>query len=104
MSENETTNLEPFELKAIAMERLGNSTKAFLKTELGEYLFEKATVDLMEASGSMLDINPHDTKAMAKAQVKANTARNFKVWLSEAIEEGEAAGIELDNLINNEEQ
>jgi hypothetical protein len=85
-------NTEQELLKTI---QLGIEAEAFLSTDTGKYLVERANEELQAAQASLMDINPSDYAGIALLQAKAYQALNFKQWLLEALSDASYAEQQL---------
>jgi hypothetical protein len=75
--------------------QLGIEAEAFLSTDLGRYLLDKADQELEDAQNKFLELLPNDSAGLLQLQSQAKRAINFKSWLSEAISTGIYAEQEL---------
>lgn len=79
--------------------RLGESTRSFLRTPLGEYLVGRAQIEMAEAKDALVRIDPHSwfsRRKFARAQAQHAVAEQFLRWLNEAIVNGDSALMQLD--------
>jgi hypothetical protein len=72
---------------------LGKKCQEFLNTDVGRYLHGVAAQEVQTCASYLLDCDPDDAKAIRAIQSRAKGAHNFIVWLNEAIENGEQAGL-----------
>ncbi|RKX24368.1 MAG: hypothetical protein DRP45_08355 [Candidatus Zixiibacteriota bacterium] len=90
-----TADEEDYSLFAEAM--LGEGAETFLRTELGRYLTGCAKQEIEDCSYQLLTVAPWRKRKIAAIQAKAGTAKNFLVWINEAISAGHNAHQQLSN-------
>lgn len=74
---------------------LGADCEAFLNTELGKYLLEKANTELEQAQAQLLTVSATNPIEILKLQSQGLRAISFKTWLLQAISDGQYAEGEL---------
>jgi len=77
--------------------QLGIEAEAFLSSELGKFLLDKANAELDQANAEWIKLLPSQTNELLKLQMQATRAIEFKQWLIEAISTGHYAESELKN-------
>jgi hypothetical protein len=70
---------------------LGIDAVAFLKTDIGRYLLNKAEEDRTDALADLVDVDPSNTEQIRALQSIIKRADSFQFWISEAIEAGKNA-------------
>ena len=86
------------ERELFARARLSESVLDFLRSDVGRYLHGRAKLELEEAKDQLLDCNPFSfwgRRKMRKIQMRAEVARSFMRYVSDAITDGEIAYQEL---------
>jgi hypothetical protein len=78
---------------------LGRMIQDFLGEDIGNYLLARAQQDEQSALERLTHIHPWRHRAISKAQGDVRNARNFQVWLADAITEG----VEATKLLSGEE-
>ena len=79
--------------------RLGEATRSFLRTPLGEYLVGRAQLEMAEAKDALVRIDPHgwfSRRKYARAQAQHAVAEQFLRWLNDAIVNGDSAFMQLE--------
>jgi hypothetical protein len=71
--------------------RLGIEVEAFLRTPVGKYLHSKALSEIEAATELLIEAQPDDERKNREIRNQIHVARMFLVWMSEAINVGEAA-------------
>lgn len=69
----------------------GLDCKAFMDSQIGRYLTQRANEEIDKALQALKDADPEDAKAIRKLQNDAHCAENFLLWMGEAVTEGENA-------------
>jgi hypothetical protein len=85
--------------------RLGEATRSFLRSPLGEYLVGRAQIEMDEAKDRLVRINPHSwfsRRSYARVKAEYEVAHQFLRWLNDAIVNGDAALTQLESLDENE--
>jgi hypothetical protein len=77
---------------------LGDKAKAFMESDLGLYIQDKARMDEAAAIQKLRIVDPDDTKAVRKAQNDAEIPGMAVYWLLDAINQRD------DILLENESQ
>jgi hypothetical protein len=77
--------------------QLGIEAEAFLSTDLGRFLLDKADQELEDAQNKFLTLSTGDDAGLLQLQSQAKRAINFKSWLAEAISNGIYAEQELND-------
>lgn len=70
---------------------VGELARQFLEKELANHLVRKAHEDVEVALSELLDLDPHEARAVTQVQMKIRTALTAIQWLNEAIIEGAKA-------------
>lgn len=83
------------DLKLLAQVRLGVEVTQRLGPVLSEYLETQAQEARLRALEKLEKISPTDSAAISILQVEAQSARNALQWLSNAVQRGELAEVEL---------
>ena len=88
----------------IAQVHIGDQAKAFLQSDLGQYLKGVASQDLQAAKDALFLLNPHEYKelvplqnAILAIQKKGQMALDLDGYLSEAITNGQQALHQLES-------
>lgn len=71
--------------------RLGIDAEAFLASELGKHLMQRAEDDIEDATAALIGIAPDDVRGNTMLRNRIYVARQFKHWMIEAIQQGRAA-------------
>ena len=87
-----TENPNPLE-KAIAF---GFRVEAFLQSDIGRYLVQRADEEIEEAVEELKRVSPEHTAVIRALQGKIHVAESVQFWLAEAIQEGANAMQELN--------
>lgn len=77
--------------------QLGMETEAFLRSDLGKMLLNRAAQELEQGYQGLLTVLPSDTDTLLKLQSQCLRAIHFQQWLNEAITSGEYAERELSD-------
>ncbi|MDD5084198.1 MAG: hypothetical protein PHT88_04725 [Candidatus Moranbacteria bacterium] len=77
--------------------QLGIEAEAFIHTDLGKFLIDKADDDLQRGYEGFLSLTPGDTDGLLMLQSQCQRAIHFKSWLLEAISSGHYAESELSD-------
>lgn len=67
---------------------LGEQLDNFWRSDVGNFVLAKAEREYIMALGSLVEVDPSDTKAILKHQSDAKRASSIKQWLSEGITQG----------------
>ena len=87
---------EQRELQQIrAQVAFGMDVEAFMQSQIGRYLQEKANADRDAAMEALIDVDADDPSAVRKLQMDARCATNVLLWLGEAVSEGQNAALQL---------
>jgi len=78
----ENTNLLE---RAIA---LGFEAEAFLQSDIGRYLIERADDEIDTALDELKRADPEDAKTIRRLQGDIKVAESIQYWLAEAIQDG----------------
>jgi len=84
----------------IAEAEIGDDARKFFESDLGKTLLGMADQDVRMAQEGLEDVEPTDTKKITSLQNQAKNARNFRKWLEELIDKGNAA-LEIWRQRNN---
>jgi len=87
-----TENTNPLE-RSIA---LGFQVEAFLQSDVGRYLVQRADEEIEEAVEELKRVSPEHTAVIRALQGKIHVAESIQFWLAEAIQEGANAMQELN--------
>jgi len=85
---------------------LGEQVRAFLCSEVGQYLHGRARMDFEAAKEELFDLDPYTNEGRAeyaRLKIEGCAAQNFLKWCADAIINGDAATRQL-NEIGNEER
>ena len=77
--------------------QLGIEAEAFLSTDLGRFLVDKADQELEDGLQGFLNLSTDDKDGLLQLQSQCKRAINFKSWLAEAINTGIYAERELND-------
>ncbi len=94
------------ERELFARALLNEQVRKFLSSEVGRYLHGRARADLIECQNKALECDPSGIwgwagrRKLRALQLRANCARRFMSYLSDAITDGEQALSELDQYRN----
>lgn len=69
----------------------GRQVEDFLETDIGQYLQERASQEILEGERLLRTVDPFDSKAVMAAQNKVVVAETLMSWLAEAIQKGQLA-------------
>jgi hypothetical protein len=67
---------------------IGIEAEKFLLTPLGKHLWKFAAKDVNEATHTLINASPVDSKTISEAQVVARSASNFHLWIQQTIDAG----------------
>jgi hypothetical protein len=79
----------------------GQEVEAFMKSPIGRYIVACAARDIEQARDEFQNVDPHDTKAIVAAQIRAKVPAAVMAWLGHAVQSGQIAAT---NAINAEAQ
>lgn len=71
--------------------QIGDKARAFLSSELGQHIADRAQVEIDDALEKLANVNPIDSEAVRKHQNDLHRAESALMWLAEAIQNGDAA-------------
>lgn len=74
---------------------LGFQVEAFLQSDIGRYLVERAEAQVEEAVEQLKRADPEDTRRLRAIQHDIHVAEAIQYWLAEAIQAGINAQQEL---------
>lgn len=87
-----TTNQELRDLtQTRAQIAFGLDVQAFMRSEIGEYLTQRANDHREAALEALAAADPEDTKGIRQLQNVVQCAQDFLLWMGEAVTEGENA-------------
>jgi hypothetical protein len=69
----------------------GIDAKAFMQSNIGVYLQQRANNDIEVAMDGLATVDPTNTNAIRALQNDIKCAGNFLTWMAEAVTEGESA-------------
>ena len=78
--------------------RLGIDAEVFAKSDVGQYMISKAQMEIDAEMSALVDADPEDHKLGREIRNKIHVARMFLSWLNEAIQVGEHACAQLNEL------
>lgn len=81
---------EPDALILEALE-LGEETRHFLNSRLGQHIVKRAEADIASALLFLQTVDPDDSKAIRNLQNKIFIARSIPDWIDEAVKSAEQA-------------
>lgn len=73
----------------------GFEVEAFLKSDIGQYLINRAEGEIETAVEELKHVEPEDTTAVRNIQTRIKVAESVLYWLAEAISAGNLAQQEL---------
>jgi hypothetical protein len=92
----------------IATEALGDEAKAFVKSDLGQYLSGIAEQDVNEAKRELFKLDPYSIHSLpelqakiASIQMRAKVALQIDGYINEAITRGIQASQQLDQEVDD---
>lgn len=88
---SETPELNPL-LKAVD---LGFQAEAFLQSDVGRYLVQRAEAQVDEAVEALKQADPEDAKGIRNLQGVIAVAEAVQYWLADVIQQGENAQQQL---------
>lgn len=77
---------------------LGDETKQFIESKLGNFLIEHARADAFDAMNTLKSIEPTKSIEIRELQNILQRAENFEAWLAEAYQAGQNAEEQLQQL------
>lgn len=75
----------------MASAELGDEAKRFAESDLGRCMFCIASQEVAIAQERMESVDPDDAKKIREIQNEIKLHRNFRQWVLELIDKGEAA-------------
>lgn len=78
-----------------AKETLGEKVVAFLQSDVGRYLTERAATEERDALEKLATVEPTDSKLIREIQNEAWRANSFVGWLQEAVNDAVSAHITM---------
>ena len=93
---------EEIESKELLLHRaaFGKQVEQFLNTDIGKYLMNRATDEVIDAFSEFKKCDARDGKTIEKVQNKIYRAESFKQWLTDAVLDGVTAY----NIIEDREE
>jgi uncharacterized FAD-dependent dehydrogenase len=82
------------ELEAVIT--LGMDAEAFMRSNVGRYLAQRAAEEIEVARTSLETVDPEDAKAVRDLQFVIAVARATTSWMKEAIDDGRNAAEQLE--------
>lgn len=76
---------------------LGFQAEAFLQSDLGRYLVQRAEGQVEEAVEALKQVDPEDFKSVRGLQNMIHVAESIQYWLADAIQAGMNAQAELQD-------
>jgi len=76
---------------------LGFQVEAFLQSDIGRYLVQRAEAQVDEYVESLKRVDPDDPRQIRSIQHNINVAEAIQYWLADAIQSGINAQAELHN-------
>lgn len=90
---------QPFENEiALDKARLGIEAEAFLDSNLGRYLMERAELEIEIATQELIATEPTEIALCIRIRNRILVTELFQNWLTEAVQEGKVASQELERL------
>ncbi len=86
--------LPPEELN-MQLIRLGVEAEAFMGSELGEYLKDRAELHKLQHMQLLYEASPEDKKANVINRIEISAADKFIEWMNEAVNSGRTAHMQL---------
>ena len=83
---------------ALDIARLGIEAEAFLASNLGRYLMERAELERELATAELIAAEPSELALCVRIRNRILVIELFKNWLVEAVQEGKVASQELERL------
>lgn len=74
---------------------LGLDTEAFLGSNVGRYIVQRAQEEIDEARESLETVDPENAKAVRDLQFVIGVARATVQWMKEAVADGQNAAEEM---------
>ncbi len=71
--------------------QIGDKARAFLSSELGQYVADRAQAEIDDALEKLANVDPTDSNAVRQHQNDLHRAESALMWLAEAIQNGDAA-------------
>lgn len=75
--------------------QLGLEADNFKASRLGTYLYDRAEMDILDATSDLVTVDPCNSKYITELQNKIYRANSFIIWIEEAIEAGNFAVDEI---------
>lgn len=69
----------------------GMDCRAFMESQMGEYLAARANADIEAATEALKTVDPEDPKAIRALQNAVKVGESFLIWMGEAVTNGENA-------------
>ena len=82
----------------VTIARLGIDAETFIRTPLGRFLEGKARDEEAAALAELVDADPEDAKANRELRNRIHVARMFLTWIGDAIEAGQQAHRQLQEM------
>lgn len=91
--------------KKVMNVKLGLDAESFVKSDLGQYLLERAATESLSSLEQLKDIDPSDTDKIRKIQAICKRMDDLQRWITEAINEGNNAYQQIvsDNELDHED-
>ena len=77
--------------------KLGIEAEAFVRSSLGQYMLERADMEIEYATVELIAADPEDGKVNRDIRSKIAVASSIKEWIVEAIESGQVAIIQIND-------
>ncbi|MCK5517192.1 MAG: hypothetical protein KAI39_09985 [Desulfobulbaceae bacterium] len=78
--------------------RIGDDLERFTKSPAGRFLWNKADEHVDSAKNALAICSPLDSEKIRELQNKIQVANMFKQWVSEGIQSGDQALIQLEDV------
>ena len=77
---------------------LGDEAQAFITSNIGNYMIEKARSEAFDSMATLKSIEPTKANEIRELQNTVQRAENFEAWLAEAYQAGQNAAEQLQQL------
>jgi hypothetical protein len=78
--------------------QLGIEAEAFMRSQIGRYLVQRAQNEIEEETALLIDADPDDIKTGRDIRNRIERCRMFLTWMTEAVNVGRKAHEELREL------
>ena len=71
--------------------QLGIDAEVFLRSNLGQYMMERANLEIEEVTMELVNASPSDLETNTTCRNRIGVCNAFKVWLREVVHTGRVA-------------